>query len=201
MIILRDIIQGSPEWHNEKLGKVSASNINKIITATGGKSIQRDGYMNRLAAEIITGRKAKSFKSDAMNVGNERENESRSNFEFHTDLEVEQVGIIYKNDKKLFLCSPDGIIKGKKQGTEFKNPEDHTQIKRLRKNKLPTEYFVQVQSSLYITGFECWHFFSYVPDMKPLHIIVEPNKIFHNKLKIALNIFCKELAEITERLK
>ena len=43
----------------------------------------------------------------------------------------------------------------------------------LKEGKLPTKYFVQVQSSLYITGFEKWHFLSYYPGMKHLHVSSE----------------------------
>ena len=192
--------QGSPEWFAEKLGKPSASNASKIITNTGKPSTQREGYLYELAAERIIGEQEDSYKNGYMEMGNEREDESRKFFEMTHDLEIQQVGVIYQDERKLWLCSPDGIHKDL-FGLELKNVLGKTQVKRLLEKIIPSEYFGQVQMSLMITGFPCWRFFSYRPAMKPLDIEVQRDEAYINKLASELERFVKELDEVTESIR
>lgn len=201
MIIIDNIQQGTPEWLAEKLGKPSASNIDKIITNDGKLSKQREGYLYELAGEVITGRQENSFKSAAMEQGTERENESRNFFEFISGTTIKQVGVIYKDERKLFLCSPDGILEDKKEGLELKNPLAKTQIKYLLEGKLPSEYYGQIQMSLYVTGYNYWNFVSYVPGMKPLILRVTRDEKFIKALKVELEIFTQELNKLVEKIK
>jgi hypothetical protein len=192
--------QNSEQWFQEKIGKPSASNCSKIITNGGQPSKQAEGYMFELASEIITGRKEEGYKSANMVVGNEREQESRMYFELINDVKVEQVGVVYKDDKKQFLCSPDGLI-NREYGLELKNVLPKTQVKYLLDNCLPDEYFSQIQMSLYITDFKYWMFTSYVPAMKPLIIRVERDEVFITKLGIELDKFCVELEQIVNKIR
>jgi len=199
MIIVKDLIQGSPEWFAEKIGKPSASNASKIITNDGKPSKQREGYLYELAAEAITGRQENGYKNGAMEQGQEREDESRKMFELMHDVEIEKVGVVYKDEKKRFLCSPDGMAKD--FGLELKNPFSKTQVKYLLDGELPNEYFGQVQFSLYVTGFKSWWFLSYVPVMRPLILEVRPDMAYQKSLAKELDIFCDELDEIIKKLK
>ena len=192
--------QYSDQYWEEKIGKPSASNGSKIITTEGKPSKQKEGYLFTLAAERITKTRDETFKSSAMEVGSEREEMSRQAFEYEYDVKVEQVGLVYKDKEKDCLCSPDGIVKGN-EGLELKNVLPKTQVKYLLKNKLPTEYFVQIQFSLYVTGFKIWHFYSYVPKMRPLHIVVERDEEFIKKLGKELKLFNKELEAITAKIR
>ena len=200
-MIIVDIKQGSEEWIKEKLGKPSASNISKILTNAGKPSKQREGYLYELVAERLTGRREESYKNANMEMGNEREEESRSMFELLQDASIEQVGVVYKDEKKEFLCSPDGIVPKQKYGLELKNVLPKTQVKYLLNGKLPSEYFGQCQSSLYVTGFDYWMFMSFCPGLKPLIIMVEPDKEYINALKVELEIFTEELNKITDKLR
>lgn len=204
-MIVVNLTQGSQEWLAEKLGKPSASNASKLITTEGKPSKQRGGYMDELAAEIITGKSEEGYKSQIMTeLGNEREDESRKLYELIHNVEVEQVGVIYKDEKKQFLCSPDGIIKAPKKqsyGLELKNVLGKTQVGRLRDNCLPTEYFSQIQFSLYVTGFEFWQFLSYAPGMKPLIVRVERDEKFIKALSVELELFCGQLQDLVNQIK
>lgn len=199
MIILKDLIQGSPEWFAEKIGKPSASNISMILTNDGKVSKQRDGYLYTLAAEIITGRQENGYKNGAMEQGQEREDESRKMFELMHDVEIEKVGVVYKDEKKRYLCSPDGM--GKDFGLELKNPLGKTQVKYLLDGGLPSEYFGQVQFSMYVTGFTKWHFMSFVPGMKPLVLEVSPDSAYQKALALEIDAFCDELEFIVTKIR
>jgi len=199
-IILKDLIQGSEEWVKLKLGVPSASNASKIITNNGKSSKQREGYMFKLASEIITGNKEEGYKNSYMEIGNEREAESRVYFEMCNGVDVEEVGVVYKDDRKEFLCSPDGII-NREYGLELKNVLPKTQDKYLYYNVLPSEYFSQIQFSLYVTGYKYWIFQSYVPSMPELCIKVERDEEFLTRLEVELKSFCIELKEIVKKIK
>jgi len=200
-MIIVNLEQGSEAWFKEKLGKPSASNISKIICNDGKPSKQRLGYLYELAGEIITGKQEEGYKNANMELGNERESESRSYYELTHNVEVAQVGVIYKDEQKKFLCSPDGIVLAQEYGLELKNVLPKTQVKYLLDNSLPSDYFGQCQMSLYITGFKYWQFLSYVPLMKPLLIRVEPDKAYQEILANELNKFCQELEETVKKIK
>lgn len=195
MIIL-DVEQGSPEWDAGRLGIPSASVIEKIFTSTGKISGQREKLLQQLAMERILNRKKDGYKSAAMQNGNDTEAEARAYFELIHDCEVEQVGLCYLDERKDRSCSPDGIIKIVKEGLEIKCPELSAHYEYLKAGVLPTKYFVQVQSSLYITGFKKWHFLSYYPGMKHLHVEVERDEIWIAKCSKAIDDFVVELDEL-----
>lgn len=195
-----EALQESDAWWAEKLGKPSASNASKIVTNTGEPSKQRTAYMHELAAERITGKREEGFKNSIMEMGNEREDESRKLYEMLSGESVMQVGVIYKDEAKRFLCSPDGIVKGR-YGLELKNVLGKTQVGRLIDGTLPSEYFSQIQFSLYVTELPYWEFFSYCPAMKPLILRVLPDIEFQKKLSAELDKFCVQLDEIVNKIK
>jgi hypothetical protein len=51
-----DFEQGTAAWHKIRLGKITGSQVLKLMT--GGKGITRDGYLYKLVAEIITKRRS-----------------------------------------------------------------------------------------------------------------------------------------------
>ncbi len=204
-MIIINCKQGSEGWLNEKVGKPSASNASKIVTNAGKQSKQREGYLYELAGERITGKKEEGYSNKNMEVGIERELESRTYYEIINDVDVAEVGVIYKDEEKKFLCSPDGLVlkPGAEPhlGLEMKNVIPKTQVKYLLTNTLPSEYLSQIQFSLYITGFKFWDFLSYVPGMKPLIIRVERDENFLTSLEFELSLFCKELDIIVNKIK
>ena len=195
-----NVIQGTDQWHQEKLGKPSASNASKILTNEGRQSKQREGYLYQLASEIITGVSEESYQNANMVTGNEREQESRALYELIYGVEVTQVGVVYKDNERKFLCSPDGIIENK-YGLEMKNPLPKTQVKYLLDENLPSEYFSQVQFSLYVCEFEFWDFLSHSPALRPLIIRVHRDEKFIKALKVELEIFCENLEDVVNKIR
>ena len=194
MIIL-DVEQGSEEWFAARVGVPSASIFDKIVTSKGALSTSKQKLIYKLAGERVIGAKEDGYTNGAMQRGIDLEPEARALFELITGLEVEEVGLCYYDEQKDRSCSPDGHIVKEKEGLEIKCPELQTHVEYLIGKKLPTKYIQQVQGSLYITGLERWHFFSYYPGMKPLHIVVERDEIFIAKLSKALDDLVVELDE------
>jgi hypothetical protein len=174
--------------------------MNKIITSTGKASSQRHEYLHRLAGERVFG----TVEQNGLNTvwtrrGTELEPEARSVYAMENEVEVEEVGFI-TDDQGRYGCSPDGLILPNK-GLEIKCPSLSVFVGYVLGGKLPTEYKVQVQASLFITGFEQWDFFAYYPDMKPFQLSVEPDINFHGILKEELERFCADLDKAEKELR
>lgn len=193
--------QGSDDWLNLRKGIPTSSQFSKIITTKGIESKQRSEYLKILAAERVTGIVVPKFKTADMKLGTLMEPESRLHFENTFNVEVEQVAVVFKDERRRFLCSPDGILKGLKEGFETKSANPFLQRDRLQSQKLPMEHYAQVMGSLYICEFDIWHFRSYCRGMRPLDIKVYRDESWIKKLKIELEIFSDELDAEVENLR
>ena len=71
---------------------------------------------------------------------------------------------MYLNADKDLMISPDGLIPNLRKGLEIKCPQMKTHIKYLLQGGVPQEYLIQVQSALWVTGYETWDFVSYCPE-------------------------------------
>jgi len=191
-----DCEQGSPEWIAARCGIPSSSHFNEIITTKGEPSKQRLKYLYRLAGEQITGIPEESYKSNAMSRGTEKEPEARNVYAFINDVEVEEVGFCLADG---YGASPDGMV-GEDGLLEIKCPMLSTHVEYLLINKLPTNYFQQVQGQLLVTGRDWCDFFSYFPGMNPLTVRVQRDETFLKSLKKQLEIFCQELKETVKKL-
>lgn len=162
-LITLDCEQGTEEWLTARLGIPTATGISNIVTPAGKKSASYNAYLAELVAESIEGL-GETFKSDSMERGNRLEPQARMAYEFETSNDVIQVGGVYLNSDKDLMISPDGLMPKLKKGLEIKCPKMKTHIKYLLEGGVPTEYIIQVQSALWVTGYETWDFVSYCPE-------------------------------------
>jgi putative phage-type endonuclease len=199
MIVIDNISQGTDEWMALRVGSPGASGMDKIITSTGKLSTSRQKYLYQLAGEIITGAKAETYQNGHMLRGTELEPEAREVFEF-IHGPVQQCAVIYQDDRKLWHCSPDGIMPEIQAGIEIKCPSLPVHVEYLDKGKLPTTYKVQVQASMMVTGWPVWWFLSYYPGMKPLILPVERDEKLIPLIQEAVEEFCADLQTLVEKL-
>ena len=171
-LITLDCEQGSEEWLQARLGIPTATGFENIVSATGKKSSAQIKYMAELIEESIIGLQDESFKSRFMERGNQLEPLARSAYEFITGNAVTQVGGVYLDENKEVMVSPDGLIPELKKGLEIKCPKMSTHIRYLLEGGVPSEYVIQVQANLWVTGYETWDFVSYCPEYQkqPLYI-------------------------------
>lgn len=163
-LITLDCEQGSEEWLQARLGIPTATGFENIVTATGKKSSAQIKYMAELIEESIIGLQDESFKSRFMERGNQLEPLARSAYEFITGNAVTQVGGVYLDENKEVMVSPDGLIPELKKGLEIKCPKMSTHIRYLLEGGVPSEYIIQVQANLWVTGYKTWDFVSYCPE-------------------------------------
>lgn len=192
-----NIIQGSPEWFAARCGIPTASCFDKILCIDGKVSKQRTKYLWQLAGETIAGIQEETYTNGAMERGKIMEDEARQLYQLITGKEVLQVGFCLAEG---YGASPDGLV-GDKGLLELKCPIISTQVGYLLDNKLPSDYFQQVQGQLLVTNREWVDFMSYYPALKPLIIRVQRDEKFIGLLKAELKTFCVELKKIAKKIK
>ncbi|WP_040978813.1 YqaJ viral recombinase family protein, partial [Glaesserella parasuis] len=155
--------QGTEEWLTARLGIPTATGVSNIVTPSGKKSSAWTSYLAELVAESIEGL-TEGFKSSDMLRGNQLEEQARMAYEFATGNDVVQVGGVYRNADKDMMVSPDGLIPTLRKGLEIKCPKMKTHIKYIIEGVVPSEYIIQVQVALWVTGYASWDFVSYCPE-------------------------------------
>lgn len=162
---MSDIIQGSPEWHAARCGKVTASRVADLIAKTKtGWGASRANYMAELVAERLTGTQAAGYSNAAMQWGTDMEPEARENYAFISDVEVEQVGFVPHPTIEMAGASPDGLV-GDDGLVEIKCPNTATHIDTLIGQAVPAKYVTQMQWQMACTGRAWCDFVSYDPRM------------------------------------
>ena len=68
--------QGSEEWLRSRCGFITASNFSKLVTTQGAKSKQADTYLNAVIAEREVPIPIDTYKSAAMQEGNDLEDQA-----------------------------------------------------------------------------------------------------------------------------
>ena len=160
------IEQGTAEWLQLRLGKVTASRVADVLAKTKtGVSASRANYLIELAIQRVTGTVEESFKNDAMAWGTAQEPFARMKYEVINEKLVEQVPFINHPSIEWFGCSPDGLVDGDEGLVEIKAPSSKTHWEYFKAGEAPTKYIIQMQSQMACTGREWCDFISYDPRM------------------------------------
>jgi len=161
MKIHKDIIQGTPEWHAIRKGKLTASHAQEIGNC--GKGL--DTYiMEVLAGEYSSG-EVEFYKNKDMDRGTELEPSARAIYELENNVVIEQVGFVEHSD--LIGCSPDGL-EGEDTGIEVKCHNDVVHFKMILNgaDEIESKYLWQIQMNLLITGRKLWRYLAYNPNFE-----------------------------------
>jgi len=178
--IYRTLEQGSAEWFQARCGLLTASEMKLIVTEKTLKIASNDkerAHLYELLAQRISGYVEPSYVGDNMLRGWEDEETARQLYSEHYAL-VEQVGFV-TNDKWGFTlgASPDGLV-GKDGGIECKSRiqkyQIQTVIEHLTQGTIPSEYALQVQTSMMVTERPWWDFISYSGGLPMLVIRCHP---------------------------
>lgn len=163
--ISAQIMQGSDEWKQLRLGKVTASRVADVMAKIKtGEAASRSDYRTDLVVERLTGKPSDSFTNSAMQWGTEQEPLARIKYETVFNLFVEEVPFVPHPTIDWFGASPDGLI-GTDGLLEIKSPNSKTHIKYLNDGKPPTKYIPQMMAQMACTGREWCDFVSFDPRM------------------------------------
>jgi hypothetical protein len=195
MKIFKDLEQGSDAWIAVRKGRPTASRFSEIITATGKASASSEPYILELIADCFVPEFQLWAGNKLTDRGTELEPEARDAFAKHTGLTLEQVGFVLSDDG-VSGASPDSlIVKDGKYvaGLEMKNPAPKTHVSYVLNGVLPSEYKQQCHGGMVICNLPEWHFWSYFPGMRPLHVVVKWDEY--------TDMLAKELIRFVDRYK
>ena len=160
------IEQGTLEWRQLRLGKVTASRVADVMSKVKtGESASRKNYKMDLVVERLTNIPTSSFTSPAMAWGTETEPLARMAYEALTGTFVDQVAFIQHPSIEWFGCSPDGVVGNGL--IEIKCPNTATHIEYLLAGSPPPKYVPQMQTQMACTGAEWCDFVSFDPRLPP----------------------------------
>ena len=156
--------QGTPEWHQLRAGKVTASRVADILAKTKtGPSASRQNYLIELALQRTTGIIEESYTNAAMEWGTQTEPQARVAYEVKTGNFVDQIAFVDHPTIAGFGCSPDGIVG---EGLiEIKCPNSATHWSYVKAKAPPTKYFIQMQAQMACTNSDWCDFVSFDPRM------------------------------------
>jgi len=171
------MIQGSREWEEARLGRITASRFSDVLVQPRGKEARDRGelsqtaesYMLDVIAETLTGQSQGPRTTLAMQWGIDNEPAAADVYEDITGDSVDEVGFIQIPNEPIG-GSPDRLI-GADGGLEIKCPfNTRIHLSYIQAGVLPKNHAAQVYGLLWITGREWWDFVSYDPRIADLKL-------------------------------
>ena len=194
-----DIEQGTPEWLSLRRGILTASEIKLIITPTlkVASNDKERAHLFELLAQRITDYTEPRFVSDDMLRGHEDEIEARIKYAEHY-APVTECGFITRDFGGFLIgYSPDGLV-GDDGLIECKSRRQRYQVETILADEVPSEYMLQIQTGLLVSGRKWLDFVSYsaglpmfvkrvLPDDRYRVAIIAASTEFESRLQLALD--------------
>jgi hypothetical protein len=195
-----EIEQGTPQWNDIRRGVITASGMSALITPTG-KPASNDAsrsYLRKLLAERITNLTESGYYSDDMARGHMLEPLARYLYSLH-HKPVTECGFIKKDYGSFCIgFSPDGLV-GDAGFIEIKSRLGKHHIASMFDKKVPSEYVVQVQTGLAVSGREWADYVSFCPGLPFLAIPVFRNEPLITTIESAAARAEEQLQEMMEQ--
>lgn len=155
--------QRSDDWFTQRLGKVTASALHKVMARTKtGPGADRANYHAQLVTERLTGAQAENFVNAAMQWGIDTEDRARAAYEFKQGETVVETGFHDHPVIGMTGASPDGLV-GDKGLLELKCPSSATHIATLTGSPIDRKYLLQMQWQMACCGRDWCDFASFDP--------------------------------------
>lgn len=176
--------QRTDDWFSDRLGKVTASAVYKVMARTKtGYGADRANYAAQLVTERLTGTKTDSFTNAAMQWGIDTEAQARAAYEFHLGYTVSETGFHPHPTIEMFGASPDGLC-GDAGLVEIKCPSSATHIATLMGDGIDRKYMLQMQTQMACTGRDWCDFVSFDPRL-PLEMALHVRRVQRDDALIA----------------
>ena len=172
------LIQGSPEWLQARVGKVTASRIKDILAKIkSGEAAARRDYRMQIVCEWLTCvSQDDTFENAAMRWGTLKEPEAREVYRAVTGYTVKETGLVDHPVIRYAAASPDGIIVNPDADmfgmglVEIKCPKTATHVNWMLAGVVPPEHVPQMTWQLACCPWAKWvDFMSYDPRLPQKH--------------------------------
>lgn len=193
-MIIHECAQGSEEWFKLRAGCATASDFDQLVTPEFEirKGEMPKTYLAGKLAEAWIGTPLPRFVSSwEQEQGQILEDFAVPWYELKYGCDIRRVGFISSDDHRIG-CSPDGLL-GDDCGIEIKCLQMPHHTKVLLNGGLPKEFAVQVQTSLFVTGFKLWKFVAYSRQLPCMVLDVAPNPEHQKQVGAALKLFLQAM--------
>lgn len=202
------LVQGCHEWLEMRLGLLTASEMNKVLTPTLKVANNADTrkHIFELVAQRITRHVEPHYMSWDMERGKLEEVDARIAYEKH-HAPVAECGFIINDELGFDIgFSPDGLV-GDIGMIEIKSRVAKYQVQTIlehinvadAKTPIPVEFMLQVQTGLFVTGREWCDFVSYSNGLNVVVIRVYPQQEYQDAIKAAArtaeDAICKKIED------
>jgi hypothetical protein len=193
-----NVVQGSEAWLQARLGKPTASNYHRLITAKSAKpSASAERYLHSLIVERIFGVSSESASSGFMERGSLLEETAVRQYEFAYGVETERVGFVTALDGRTG-CSPDRIV-GADGLLEIKACSAEIHVGAML-GATTDDHRAQCQGQLWITGRQWVDLYHFNPDLPPAVVRLERDPEFIEALSEIVIGFCERLDAATTQV-
>lgn len=194
--IIHNLDQNSQEWHEIRLGKITASNIS--VLDSNGKT--RQDFIYKKASEILTGLKSESFNNFHIQRGLELEDEAKEVYEKVYNEKITNVGFVELN--AFVGCSPDGFV-GDDGMIQIKCLCDHVYFDYIINQKISKTYLYQIQMEMYVCDKKYNEFVIYNPnfDDSIFRIKIDRDEEIINKIKTNIDKTIKDIKTVLKQFK
>ena len=159
-----EVEQGSQEWLQSRLGKITASRAKDLMaTVRYGEAAGYRNYKTELAVERITGKRAERYVTKQMEYGTETEGVAATMYQLQTG-NIATVCGAFEIDGSNVLASPDRLV-GDDGLVEIKCRELANHVESMLSDKVPDEYYKQIQFQLWVTNRKWCDYVSYGDEM------------------------------------
>jgi len=201
-----NLIQGSEEWKNARLGIVTASQAGKLTTPKTRKIANNGdsrGIVYEKVAERITGRPDDFFKSKHMDNGTLFEPFAR---DLYNDKKapVKEMGFIVRDFGAFKIgYSPDGLVDSDYLDDgpgliEVKCPTRNVHLEGIDTGEIPAMYTMQMQTGMLVTGRAWCDYVSYFNGMKMNIIRMYADEDLQDLIVEAVGVFETRVVECIE---
>lgn len=157
------MIQGSAEWHQARLGKLTASRLADALAKTKtGWGASRANLLADLLTERLTGIPVDAYVSPAMQWGRDNEGFACDVYAFRTDADLDDAGFVDHPTIAMSGASPDRYV-GADGLLEIKCPNTATHLDTLLSGAVPARYLAQMAWQMACTGRAWCDFVSFDP--------------------------------------
>lgn len=181
------IEQGSPEWHQLRVGKITSTRLKKLMSSSNLDLI------DELIAEMELGYSDDDdYVSPEMQWGLDNEAPAIEMYEQITGNKTERIGMLQSDEFPILTVSPDRLV-GEYGAVEVKCLKTKNHIKAIRMGGVPNDYKYQVmQYFLVHTDLKWLDFVSFDPRLtsKPIYIY-----------RVEREAISQELSDTTEAVK
>jgi putative phage-type endonuclease len=154
---IHNIEQGTPEWHEVRKLKMTASNATAIGNCGAGlKTYIKEIILNAIAEK-------EHYSNSDIERGHELEPIARSMYEFEKGVEIKEVGFIEFNEYVGY--SPDGLVN--EDGlVEIKARNNSKHLDIILSNEAESSVIWQMNMGMYVSGRDWCDFISFNPNFK-----------------------------------